>query len=405
MKKSKTSSQSSVVHADCLEGLKGLAAGTVDVVYLDPPFFSQRKHELKTRSGRHKFEFDDRWKSVSDYVTYMGVRLQECHRVLKKTGSLFLHCDTSASHHLRIELDRIFGPELFQSEIIWAYKRWSNSKKGLMNQHQTIFFYSKSADFKFNPLFVDYSPTTNVDQIVQKRTRDGRQKAVYKRDQAGQAELTSKKEGVPAGDVWEIPFLNPKARERVNYPTQKPILLLERIIKLVTDEGDLVVDPFSGSGTTLVAAHMLKRKFLGFDQNAEAVQLTQSRLTNPVKTESQLLQKGAAAYINQNAELSDVVRAVGGVVVQRNKGIDGLVSASDQLVPFKVVYHQDEILNQIKLLQKAVRKNRYKYRGLHFRFKMKPAEIKKIENEHDLFVFKNAEDLKNKIQSQPMTEF
>ena len=387
-----------MIHADCLEGLKGLKTGTVDVVYLDPPFFSQRKHELKTRSGQHKFEFDDRWRSITDYVTYMGLRLQECHRVLKKTGSLFLHCDSSASHHLRVELDRIFGPELFQSEIIWAYKRWSNSKKGLMNQHQTIFFYSKSAAFKFNPLFVDYSPTTNVDQIVQKRTRDERQKAVYKRDQTGEAELTSKKEGVPTGDVWEIPFLNPKARERVNYPTQKPILLLERIIKLVTGEGDLVVDPFSGSGTTLVAAQMLNRKFLGFDQNREAVQLAQSRLANPVKTESKLLQKGVDAYINQNAELSDVVRAIGGVVVQRNKGIDGLMSASNHLVPFKVVDHEDDILNQIILLQKASRKNQYKYRGLHFRFKLKPAEIKKIENEYDIIIFKNVEELKNKIQ-------
>lgn len=388
-----------VVHADCLKGLQGLSANTADVVYLDPPFFSQRKHEMKTRKGAQKFEFDDRWESIADYITYMGQRLEECHRVLKKTGSLFLHCDSSASHYLRVELDRIFGAEMFQSEIIWSYKRWSNSKKGLLNQHQTIFFYSKSKEFKFNKFFSDYSPTTNVDQIVQKRTRDGRQKAVYKRDQAGQAELVTKKVGVPAGDVWEIPFLNPKARERVDYPTQKPILLLEKIIKLVTDEGDLVVDPFSGSGTTLVAAQMLKRRFLGFDLNEAAVALARSRLANPVKTESRLLQKGLSAYINQNAGLSDVVRSVGGVVVQRNKGIDGLMTASNQLVPFKVVFNEDEILTQIKLLQKAACKNQYKYRGLHLRFKMKASEVQKIENEHGLLIFKNAEELENKIQS------
>lgn len=387
-----------VIHADCLKGLKKLKTGSADLIYLDPPFFSQRKQSLKTKNGQHQYEFDDRWGSIHEYVDYLGQRLEECHRVLKNTGSLFLHCDSSASHYLRIELDRIFGSELFQSEIIWSYKRWSNSKKGLLNQHQTIFFYTKTYQFKFNPLFLDYSPTTNVDQIVQKRTRDDRQKAIYKRDGNGRAELVSKKVGVPAGDVWEIPFLNPKARERVDYPTQKPILLLERIINLVTNEGDLVVDPFCGSGTTLVAAQMLKRKLIGFDQNKQAVLLAQSRLAQPIKTESQLLKKGAASYLQQDAQLSEVVRSVGGVVVQRNKGIDGLVSTSDQLVPFKVVYHEKDILNQIEQLQRAVKKNQYEFRGLHLRFKMKASEIKKLEKKHDLIIFKDAHDLQSKIQ-------
>jgi site-specific DNA-methyltransferase (adenine-specific) len=128
-------------------------------------------------------------------------------------------------------LDQVFGVENFQSEIIWSYKRWSNSKKGLLNNHQTIFFYSKTKEFKFNQKYDDYSASTNIDQIVQLRERDTRNKAVYKKNDDGTPVLCATKKGVPMGDVWDIPYLNPKAKERVSYPTQKPILLLERIIE------------------------------------------------------------------------------------------------------------------------------------------------------------------------------
>src|ERR1700679_2762247 len=102
----------------------------------------------------------------------MSSRLRSCRRLLRNDGSLFLHCDRAASHHLRLMLDDVFGSENFRSEIIWSYKRWSNSKKGLLNAHQTIYFYSKTDDFKFNTFYTAYSPTTNVDQILQKRERD-----------------------------------------------------------------------------------------------------------------------------------------------------------------------------------------------------------------------------------------
>src|SRR5699024_9228610 len=139
---------------------------------------------------------------------------------------------------------------------IWAYKRWSNSKKGLLNNHQNIYFYSKSKSFKFNTMYTDYSPTTNLDQILQARMRDEHAKSKYKTDENGQVVLGKEKKGVPLSDIWNIPYLNPKAKERTGYPTQKPILLLEQIIKIATDEGDTVLDPFCGSGTTLVAADL-----------------------------------------------------------------------------------------------------------------------------------------------------
>lgn len=114
----------------------------------------------------------------------------------------------------------------------------------------------------FNPQFVEYSPSTNVDQILQQRTRDASGKSVYRKDINGTILSNGAKRGVPLGDVWDIPYLNPKARERVGYPTQKPILLLERIIQLSTQVGDVVLDPCCGSGTTLVAAKLLQRELL-----------------------------------------------------------------------------------------------------------------------------------------------
>lgn len=157
-----------------------------------------------------------------DYKHFIKERLQECRRVLKNIGIIFVHCDSSASHHIRSLLDEVFGAENFQSEIIWTYRRWSNAKRGLLNAHQTIYFYSKSDTYKFNTLYTDYSPTTNIDQILQERERDEHGKSVYKRDSQGNVVLGREKKGVPLSNVWEIPYLNPKAAERTGYPTQKP---------------------------------------------------------------------------------------------------------------------------------------------------------------------------------------
>ena len=133
-------------------------------------------------------------------------------------------------------------------------------------------------------LFTGITHLLPVDQIMQKRIRDSRNKAVYARDENGLILGNGRKKGVPLSDVWEIPFLNPKAKERVGFPTQKPVHLLRQIIELVTDEGDLVVDPFCGSGTTLVAAQLLNRKSIGIDTSKEAVQLTRKRLKDCVVT-------------------------------------------------------------------------------------------------------------------------
>src|SRR5438445_675121 len=149
-----------IILGDCLIRLRELDAETVDLVYLDPPFFTQRNHSLTPRDNSRTYEFPDTHKSIDDYVQLIGTALEQCKVLLKATGSVFVHCDRTASHYVRFALDAIFGKENFQSEIIWSYKRWSNSRRGLLNSHQTIFFFSKTSSFKFNTLYTDYAATT-----------------------------------------------------------------------------------------------------------------------------------------------------------------------------------------------------------------------------------------------------
>lgn len=348
----------SVLLGDCLKQLKNLQDNTVDLIYLDPPFFTQRTHKQKTRDNTKEYVFEDSWSSIADYKEYIQQRLIECRRVLKDTGSIFLHCDKSAAHYLRVALDEVFGNENFQNEIIWAYKRWSNSKVGLLNNHQNIYFYSKTKNFKFNTIYTDYSATTNVDQILQERVRNENMKSVYKKDEKGKVVIGGEKKGVPLSDVWNIPYLNPKAKERVGYPTQKPILLLEQIIKIVTDEGDVVLDPFCGSGTTLVASKLLNRKFIGIDISKDAVELSIRRLEDPQKTTSHLLEKGEQEYLKKNEKETSILNLLNAIPVQRNTGIDGFLREyyDGKPVSIKIQKPNETIEQAMSLLIKASKK-------------------------------------------------
>ena len=347
---------------DCYELLGHIQSETIDVIYMDPPFFTQETQTLSNKEGV-EYSFADSWENMNEYIEYIKVRLQECKRVLKKTGSIFVHCDRNASHYLKIVLDEIFGVANFQSEIIWTYKRWSNSKKGLLNNHQSIFFYSKTKNFKFNTIYTDYSETTNVDQILQDRIRDEKGKSRYKVDENGRVVMGKAKKGVPLSDVWEIPYLNPKAKERVGYPTQKPIILLEQIIKLVTDENDVVLDPFMGSGTTVVASKLLNRQYLGFDIKKNAVNLTLERLANIIKTDSFLLQKGKKAYQNLDEGCMTIIKSIEAVPVQRNSGIDGFLKEHiDEGAVAIRIQRQDETLSEtVDKLLKAIKKKKCSY--------------------------------------------
>lgn len=327
------------------------------MIYLDPPFFSQRNQYMRDSKGT-EYEFSDVWENRGEYLEYMRNRIQEVKRVLKNSGSIFLHCDTSASHYLRIILDQIFGENNFRGEIIWTYKRWSNAKKGLLPGHQTIFFYSKTNDFKFNTIYNEYSPTTNIDQILQERVRNNVGKASYKYDEKGNIVLAKEKKGVPLSDVWEIPFLNPKAKERTGYPTQKPIELLEKIILISTDEGDSVLDPFCGSGTTLVAAKLLHRNYTGIDKSHKAIELCRQRLDMPTKTVSRLLQVGEDAYRTKTKEELAILNILECDVVQRNKGIDGFLKKYylDAPVAVKIQKSCESFYDAVASLDRAGKK-------------------------------------------------
>jgi site-specific DNA-methyltransferase (adenine-specific) len=346
-----------IIHGDCLIELDNIEKESVDLIYLDPPFFTEKKHKLKNKDRTKEFSFDDIWGSDLEYASFLKARILKMRETLKNTGSIFVHCDKSGEHIVRGILDQVFGAANFQAEIIWSYKRWSNSKKGLLPNHQNIYFYSKSQSFKFNTIYKDYSETTNIDQILQDRARDSHNKSVYKKDENGSIVLGKEKKGVPLSDVWDIPYLNPKAKERVGYPTQKPILLLEQIVNLVTDPNDIVLDPFCGSGTTCVAAKLLNRDFIGIDISEDAVNLSKSRIETPVKTNSELLNKGRKSYLNADQEALKLLKGFEFNVVQRNKGIDAILVEHFLNTPILVrVQKKNEALSDaINLLSKAMK--------------------------------------------------
>lgn len=334
--------------------LKIIDTESINLAYMDPPFFSQKTHELISRENK-KYSFDDKFDSLDEYLSMIKGVLIELKRILKNNGSLFLHCDRYASHHLRKILDDVFGAENFQSEIIWSYKRWSNSKKGLLNSHQNIYFYSKTPNFKFNQIYTEYSPATNIDQILQERCKNVNGKSEYKKDENGNIVTVKEKKGVPLSDVWEIPYLNPKAKERCGYPTQKPVKLLQRIVELVTEENDIVLDPFCGSGTTCVAAKSLNRHFIGIDKNKEAVLLAKKRIEEMIISESEVMNKGINSFIEKTPFELKLLNLLNAIPVQRNKGVDGFIQDENNLIPIKIQKDNETIDEAIASLENAMR--------------------------------------------------
>jgi site-specific DNA-methyltransferase (adenine-specific) len=341
--------------SDCLLILQTMESGSADLVYIDPPFFTQKIHRLGPRDRSREFSFEDLWSSQKEYGSFLLERLIAVYRVMSDGGSIFFHCDRNAVHIVRLLLDEVFGCENFRSEIIWYYRRWSNSQRGLLPAHQTILYYTKSDQFTFNEMWTEYSPATNVDQILQRRSRDDSNKSVYDRDAAGNVVSNGAKRGVPLGDVWDIPFLNPKAKERTGYPTQKPLLLLERIIAIATNPGDCVLDPFCGSGTTLVAALSLERMAVGIDVSADAVALTKKRLDDSARSSSRLLEVGRESYRSADNSALSMLQGLDVVPVQRNSGIDALLKLEFEggPVPIRVQRPGESLLDAALKLSKA----------------------------------------------------
>ncbi len=289
---------------DCLEIMaEYIPDESVDLIYLDPPFNSKRIYNAFI-GGAQWVAFDDTWRwyeAIEDfhavaadvslaptmeglrrilregaelaYLSYMANRLRECRRVLKQTGSIFLHCDPTMSHYLKVIMDGIFGKKNFRNEVIWHYRKWSTGKYTFQRNHDVIFFYSRSESLKrtFNQLYMPRAASTSK--------RFGTKRIISGYDEAGQrlpsqvAEEDS--QGVRLDDVWDIARVPPIKQL---YPTEKPLALLERIIKASSKPNDVVFDPFCGCGTTIHGAQNLGRRWIGIDVCVQACKVMQKRI-------------------------------------------------------------------------------------------------------------------------------
>ncbi|MFN2489333.1 MAG: DNA methyltransferase [Actinomycetota bacterium] len=272
---------------DNLERLAQFPAECIDLIYLDPPFFSNRHYEVIWGDEAEIRSFEDRWEGgIYVYIDWMRERVMEMHRVLKRTGSLYLHCDWHASHYLKVMMDDIFGDNRFRNEIVWHYGSGGRSTNFYPRKHDTIFWYSKGPNWTFNAEAVSV-PRNQCQECGQELAKWNNLKKEVDKDGRVFRSITSGGKvykyydddpALPA-DVWlGISHLHQKDPERRGYPTQKPERLLERIIAAGSRSGEIVLDPFCGCGTTLVAAQRLGRQWVGIDISPTAVELMKRRL-------------------------------------------------------------------------------------------------------------------------------
>lgn len=261
-------------------------AEKVTLAYLDPPFLTNRAHEaierteaprsgpLKARPKR--LAFDDRWSGRGEYLEALGQRLVLVRELLAPHGSVVVHVDPKTSHYVKVLGDEIFGDDAFASEIIWRYRRWPSKTPNFQRVHDVLLRWRKDPKAKprFNQPYEPLAASTLATWGTQK------QRAVFAEDgrRARSQSTDEPTRGVPMGDVWEIGVIAPISRERTGYPSQKPEALLERLITALSDEGDLVLDPYAGSGTTLAVAARLGRAFVGIDQSDVAIDVASRRL-------------------------------------------------------------------------------------------------------------------------------
>ena len=288
---------------DNLPIMRGMNSDSVDLIYLDPPFKSDADYAAPIGSKAAGAEFKDTWslndvdiawldlieakylrlnkvihaamtKSDKSYLIYMAARLLEMHRILKPSGSIYLHCDWHIGHYLKLVMDAIFGKDRFRNEIVWHYRKWPTGKYTFQRNHDVLFFYTKCRgnDHTFNQLYMTRAAST--------LKRFGTGKIVSGHDEGG-GRLPSVTDGESAGvrqdDVWAIGRVPPVKRI---YLTQKPLDLLRRLILASSSKGDMVLDPFCGCATACVAAQDLGRQWAGIDIGAKAAELVQLRMEN-----------------------------------------------------------------------------------------------------------------------------
>ena len=294
-------SGNALVCGDNLDILKELPDECIDLIYLDPPFNSNQFYVAAFKDkGTVEKQLRDIWRwnvetensyqrlphgklldavnavrlvsgqtsPMAAYAVFMGRRLEQLRRVLKPAGSVYLHCDPHANAYLRILMDAVFGASNFRNEIIWCYAGGGIPKRDLPRKHDTILRYTKTSKYKYTPVYRPYSPGT---------VERGRTAVKGKYFEKG-----LRKEGTPINDWWtDVPKItSPTDPEKVGYPTQKPLALLERILTLSSEKGEIVLDPFCGCGTAADAAAKLGRGYLGIDISAIAVRVMEQRLAS-----------------------------------------------------------------------------------------------------------------------------
>jgi adenine-specific DNA-methyltransferase len=251
-----------LIWGDNLHVMRQLPSESIDLIYIDPPFFSGRQYNIIFGDQNEVRSFTDIWEGgMPGYLIWLNARLYEMKRLLKKTGSIYVHCDWHASHYIKVEMDKIFGYENFLNEVVWCYGLGGSSNRYWPRKHDVILWYSKVKDGHF--FEPDLVPATSMRM-------------------AGQLKK--------APDYWDIPTINNMAKERIGYPTQKPEALLERIIKSSCPPGGVVGDFFCGGGTTPAVAQRLGRQWIACDQSRVAVAVTADRLIRG----AQQLQMGLA---------------------------------------------------------------------------------------------------------------
>lgn len=317
---------------DNLKALDDLKKQSIkaDLIYLDPPFFSNRHYEVVWGDEAEVRSFKDRWAGgIHVYIEWMKERVVKLHDILKDTGSFYFHCDWHASHYLKVMLDEVFGQKNLRNEIIWKRKGGSaNPKNRFGIVTDSIFWYSKTKEIKFNPQYTlesedvknyinerfnntdengrrfmkspivspnprpnltykykGYEPPKNGWSISQEIMEQWDKKGKLYFPPKGKGERIYRKIylneyiGQPIQNLWaDIFVINPVAKERLGYPTQKPEALLERIIKSSSSQNDLILDPFCGCGTAMAVAQQLKRRWIGIDISPTAICLIEKRL-------------------------------------------------------------------------------------------------------------------------------
>ena len=288
---------------DNLDIMRGLNSESVDLIYLDPPFNSNRDYEAPIGSQAAGAAFKDTWtlsdvdeawhgeiadqdptlyaiidaaglshgKGMKSYLIMMAVRLLEMKRLLKPTGSLYLHCDPTASHYLKTLMDSVFGVGNFRNEVVWSYRRWPSKSRNFQTMHDTLLFYVAGSEHVFN---VSYEPPS---ASYLKRFK-GKTQVLDPETRSRKIVVDKPTKGLPLRDVWEISIIAGSAKERIGYPTQKPLKLLDRIIQASSNPGDTILDPFAGCATACVAAERLDRHWIGIDLSPLAATLVKTRL-------------------------------------------------------------------------------------------------------------------------------